>query len=334
MSASAFATQSTGFYRTNRANPCPTCGRYGWCTVTRDGGSNNCRHVMTGGRMRLDRDGTEFAVHVIGSDFRERYQNAGPTHTSNAPRAGVDTLDASYCALLSNLVLSNDHTAALVARGLSVETIRRNAYRTMPLEGRSRVAASVVERIGESDAAGIPGLYVREDSGRTWWTLAGSPGLLVPVRDLEGRIVALKVRRDDATDGGPRYLFLSSSKHGGPGAANAVHVPLGSRDRAAVRVTEGELKADVASELDSAALTISVPGVASWALALPVLAAMGAQRVLVAFDADYRTNPAVAYAMHRLVSAVADAGYSVGLQTWEPSLGKGIDEVLLARSAS
>jgi hypothetical protein len=38
----------------------------------------------------------------------------------------------------------------------------------------------------------------------------------VPVRDLTGRVVALKVRCDTQGDG-PKYLYISSTACGGPG---------------------------------------------------------------------------------------------------------------------
>ena len=52
----------------------------------------------------------------------------------------------------------------------------------------------------------------------------GAAGLLVPVRDSAGRVVALLARRDDADDGRGKYLYLSSEKAGGPSAGAPPHV--------------------------------------------------------------------------------------------------------------
>jgi DNA primase len=168
-----------------------------------------------------------------------------------------------YQALLAQLPLSQAHREQLRGRGLPDDRIDRGGYGTMPRDGRTcaRVAAQLAEHFGGALLT-VPGIIGRERDGRRWLTLAGGAGLLVPCRDLAGRIVALKVRRDDP--GGRRcYLYLSSRPDGaGPGAP--VHVPLGiTAPAAVVRVTEGELKADV-SYLLSEIPTISAPGASSW----------------------------------------------------------------------
>jgi hypothetical protein len=153
--------------------------------------------------------------------------------------------------------------------------------------------------------------------------------LLIPVRNLDGHIVALKVRAD-APGEGAKYTTISSAKHGGPSPGAQVHVPRHDGLRGeTIRLTEGELKADVATVL-SGVLTISVPGVAMWRKVLPVFEALQPQRVLVAFDADWRTNPHVAHALGQAAFALVKAGYAVQVEDWDPVLGKGIDDLLAA----
>ena len=96
-----------------------------------------------------------------------------------------------------------------------------------------------------------------------------------------------------------------------------------------IRLTEGELKADVATVF-SGMLTVSVPGVDMWRTALPVFEALQPQRVLVAFDADWRSNPHVAHALGQAAFALVKAGYAVQVEVWDPALGKGIDDLLAA----
>ena len=75
-----------------------------------------------------------------------------------------------------------------------------------------------------------------------------------------------------------------------------MHVPLHDElDLSVVRLTEGELKADVATAL-SGILTVSMPGVSSWRPALAVLEALGTAVVHLAFDADAKNNEHVARA--------------------------------------
>jgi len=52
--------------------------------------------------------------------------------------------------------------------------------------------------------------------------------------------------------------------------------------------------------------------------------------VLLAFDADWRTNPHVAQALGQAALALIKAGYEVQVEAWEPALGKGIDDLFAA----
>ncbi len=253
-----------------------------------------------------------------------------PAH-DDVPRADPDVLNAVYTIWLELLDLSVQHRAALRQRGLIDAEIDLRGYRTMPLQGRAQLACRLVERFGEATRRTVPGLYVRPgDDGRSWWTLAGAAGILIPVRDLEKRVVALKVRRDD--DGGahgdvPRYTYVSSATYGGPGPGAPVHIPLFQESASTVRVTEGELKADVATTL-SCLHTISVPGVSAYRAAIPVLKALRADTVRLAFDADAAGNPHVKRALEGAATAYKVAGFRVELEMWPETDGKGIDDLL------
>jgi hypothetical protein len=100
-----------------------------------------------------------------------------------------------------------------------------------------------------------------------------------------------------------------------------------------VRITEGELKADVATVL-SGVLTLAVPGVSAWRKVLPIVHDLQATRLHLAFDADWRTNPHVAQAFGHAAFALVKAGYEVQVEDWELSQGKGIDDVLGAGHTS
>jgi hypothetical protein len=207
--------------------------------------------------------------------------------------------------------------------------IRRRQYGTLPLKGRAALAQRIVNWWGADVCAQVPGFHRAERNGQRWWTLAGAVGILIPVRNLNGHMVALKVRADAPGDG-PKYTTVSSAKRGGPSPGAQVHVPLFSgQHRDIVRLTEGELKADVATAL-SGLLTVAIPGVVLWHRALPVLQALGLQRVLLSFDADWRTNPHVAQALGQVAFALVKAGYEVQVESWDPTLGKGIDDLLAA----
>ena len=247
---------------------------------------------------------------------------------AHVPCAVPVILNHVYRALLAELPLAASHRQALRQRGLVDTEILRRLYRTFPLPGRPALAQRLVQHLGADLCAQVPGFYVAERDGQRWWGLAGAAGLLIPVRNLDSHIVALKVRADNPGNS-PKYTTISSAKYGGPSPGAQVHVPLHSGSGDTVRLTEGELKGDIATAL-SRLLTLSIPGVALWRKALPVLEGLRPQQVLLAFDADWRTNPHVAQALGQAAVALVTAGYAVQVEAWEPALGKGIDDLLTA----
>ena len=250
-----------------------------------------------------------------------------PVHQS-PDRVSLDTLHRVYLSLLRSLHLSSTHHDNLLSRGLPDDEIAHRGYHTLPVSGRAVLADRLVERYGAEVCSRIPGLYVMSEGRRRWWSLAGAGGLLIPVRDQAGRIMALMVRRDGA-DADPKYVFVSSAKHGGPGPLIGVHVPLhDSVHRGTVRLTEGVLKADVATCLDGM-LTLGLSaGVASWRQALPVLHAMQVHRVDIAFDADAARNIHVTRALQHCARTLQTAGLHVRVEVWNEVDGKGVDDLL------
>ncbi|MBM3226667.1 MAG: DUF3854 domain-containing protein [Candidatus Tectomicrobia bacterium] len=285
--------------------------------VNADAGTWLCHHCGWRGRLR-------------GRSLTPpRYAPPASTAAMAPPRAGAATIDHVYRTLLTMLPLMAAHHQALQQRGLSDAHITWYGYRTLPRAGRAALAQRLVAQYGGDVCAQVPGLHQVERDGQRWWSLAGAAGLLLPVRTLDGRMVALKVRADVPGDG-PKYTSVSSTKHGGPSPGAQVHVPLHAQAPGeTVRLTEGELKADVATAL-SGLLTISVPGVGMWRAALPVLQTLRPQRVRLAFDSDWRTNPQVAQAFSQAAMVLQREGYVVEVEDWEPALGKGIDDVLAA----
>jgi hypothetical protein len=141
-------------------------------------------------------------------------------------------------------------------------------------------------------------------------------GLLVPVRDHHGHVVALKIRRT----GDPKYVYLTGPESG-PSPGSPVHVPVGLELPAPVlRVTEGELKADVCTTLDTIP-TIGVPGVTQWRPAIQLLRALGASTVILAFDApDVHTKPSVFEQTELFWLELNKAGFAVELEDWHDSV--------------
>lgn len=255
----------------SHSESCRICDKPDWCAVSADGTWALCRRVDTGaGIHKVDKAGADYWLYHLDGRTPSRHSIFELPSQPCIERAEPAALAQVYRVLLATLLLSSTHWQALHQRGLADVVIFRRQYRTLPLTGRAALAKRIVEQVGAEVCAQVPGFYIAERDRQRWWSLAGVSGLLIPVRDPEGRIVALKVRADDPGDG-PKYTMISSAKHGGPSPGAQVHVPLydGLRGET-IRLTEGELKADVATAL-SGLLTVSIPGVTMWRKALPVL---------------------------------------------------------------
>jgi hypothetical protein len=279
-------------------------------------------------RTKTDKDGQQYHLHRLNGAARPDLPPPRPPGPST-PRAEPDVLHRAYSGLLARLRLSQSHRDTLRQRGLSEEEIGRRGYRSLPVQGRARLARELRDRLGDALLT-VPGFMTKPgEGGQPYVTVAGAAGLLIPVRDPAGRIVALLVRRDDAGDGGGKYSYLSSIKHGGPGPGAPHHVPLGVASPCpTVRLTEGALKADLAFAL-SGVPTIGCAGL-GWRPALDALCELGGGTVRLAFDADAFDNPHVARALSDCYDAASDAGLAVELERWNKADGKGIDDLLAA----
>jgi hypothetical protein len=330
-SISDAASEGKGKWRrVTRAHPCPICGKDSWCGVSADGRLAACRRVEVGAwKSKTDKSGAPVYLHRLdGAGPALSVPPAPPSAGPAVERADPDMLHRAYSGLLARLQLAEQHREALRGRGLSDEVIDRGEYRTLPVQGRARLARALREELGDA-LLSVPGFVLkRGNDGRPFVTIAGAAGLLVPVREAAGRIVAMLSRRDDAGDGGGKYSYLSSIKYGGPGPGAPPHFPLGfPAAPEIVRLTEGTVKADVATAL-SGLPTIGCAGLA-WRSALDALRALGARTVRLALDGDAADKAPVARALGACARALAAEGLAVELERW-PGEHKGIDDALAA----
>ncbi|MGF1582780.1 MAG: DUF3854 domain-containing protein [Gemmataceae bacterium] len=315
----------------HRTSPCPICAKTTWCSVKADGTVALCRRIQEGAdRTKADKNGTEYYVHTLTDGPRTP---APPPFSRTAKQKSRDThpnlLHQVYGALLGELQLIASHRANLRKRGLTDNAINKGLYRTLPETGRSSIAKRLWERFGDK-VMKAPGIVQRDKGNGPYLTLAGHAGLVIPCRDREGRIVALKIRLDGPDRKGPKYTYVTSKKDDGPGPGTPIHIPLGMPQKAeVVRVTEGELKADVIFHKTDVP-TISVPGVSIWRAALPILDAMACKTVRLAFDADAWENPNVARCLVEFARALGALDYEVELEQWDPEKAKGLDDCLAA----
>lgn len=304
----------------SRQNPCPICQKPDWCSTSDDGAYAVCRREPQGSiKNKMDKSGVEYWLHRIG-EVTTNCSQPKPTGdqnlSSHVSRASDQVLDKVYKELLGQLELTREHRQKLRDRGLVDEEIGWRQYRSLPIRGRAKIAKYLVQKFDETTCRYIPGLYLNHDSTEPYWSITGAPGLLVPVRNSQGQIVALKARLDHPQNSN-KYIYMSSAKLDGAGPGAPVHVPLFKKTQeSVVRLTEGEIKSDVATAL-SGILTISIAGVGAWRSAIPVLQKIEAKTVRLAFDADARTNVVVASALEAATNALKKEGFQLEVEVWE-----------------
>ena len=314
--------------------PCPICRAGRWCQVI-NGTVAQCMRVADGAYQQISQaDGAIAYLHRLPTAAAGRMPDPATLRPPTA-RADPDLVHRAYETLLAavSVALSSPRRAALRARGLSDEWISRARYGDYPgNKTRWDLAKRLFRRYGEA-VLGVPGVVVRNGPKGPYLTLAGPPGLLIPVRGPDGRIAALKIRRDEPGPGGSRYLYMTSASKSwaGPKAADALHVPIGTDLGGPIlRITEGPLKADVCVARGDL-LTVAIPSAAGWKRVMDLLAERPQiSEVRIALDADFRSNPLVARGVRDLLAAVADTGRTARLEVWDPSAAKGIDDALVA----
>ena len=252
------------------------------------------------------------AIAMIGRGGIAPSQTLKRLPVPHARVASVEARNAAFQALITMERLSPSHRAALLRRGFSLAEIDASQYRT---HFPGKAPEGLVPE-------GVPGYY---RVGETWLT-SGPPGLLIPVRDREGRIMGCQIRPDDGSRG--KYLWLSSSGKPG-GASSGAPCHYAKANGSQLWITEGPLKADlVANRLGQPCLGIA--GVSNWRSAMPLL--VDIQEVILAFDEDQpgRARDAVEAGARAFVQALTERGVKVLTATWDWSQAKGIDDALQA----
>ncbi len=237
-------------------------------------------------------------------------------------------LDRAYRAALQVLSLHPPEIRHLADRGLSpqdIQTWQKRGYRSAPTSWplRAAVADAVIAEVGEQAALSLPFL---QPSQRASGGLicANLPGLLLPIYNSAGLLVACKVRLVQQKT---RFLWWKA-KHSQASTGAPLHHHTSPTATLAI-VVEGPIKADLVATLwprlyGESVTVLAIPGATAHAGLSESLSQLGIRRVLLALDPD----PAGQKSTQDLKPRLHSAGFHVETACWpHPEYGK-IDDFL------
>ena len=238
------------------------------------------------------------------------------------PVTDIDTRHMTYSALLDKLSLAPDHLENLMRRGLDQATIDRLGYKTTPVVGQ----AALVRRLHDDGVylAGVPGFFIENDGK---WTISCSRynrGILIPIRDIKGRVQGLQLRLDNAEKRKFRWISSAERKDGCKAEA---WTHLAGPIRQEMILIEGPMKADIVNALTGQSL-LAVPGVNSLeqlTAVLPVLRRYGVKKIMTAFDMDMIVNYNVQSGYKQVLRLLDKFGFIFGTYVWAPKFN-GLDD--------
>lgn len=309
--------------------PCRICGRTNDGCVTHEDGGTLCFHEAS---PRLTNAGY-YHPPAGGDDGGWRERLAAMPPRVQRPAIDLDACDRAYRAILAACPLSDAQREAMLARGMTDDQILAEGYGTLAPGGRDELGRIAAEAAGDA-VQHVPGLQRRDGVIE----LCAASGMLIPVRDVSGRVVGLRVRLEHVSPGDSRYRWVSSPTDETfakvDGHTCHVALPPGwvpGDDVRRVIVTEGEIKAAITAWRMRIPV-IAVPGVGNTGHVLEVVSLLtggASTAVAVAYDADAETNAFVMAHREQLCQILAAAGHRVELWQWSIAGGKGLDDLIV-----
>lgn len=292
-----------------------------------EGGGFHCLGCGVSGLVcRADGSGDDLLTHLsLDRPSIPLLSSKIPQPTALEP----SILDRAYRAALSVLSLRLPESRHLAARGLSQEDLRTwqtRGYRSAPTSWplRTAVADAVTAEVGKQAALSLPFLQTSQKAPGGL-ICANLPGLLIPILDPQGCIVACKVRLVDPAQK-TRFLWWKA-KYSQASTGAPLHHHISPTATLAI-VVEGPIKADLVATLwprlyGESVTVLAIPGATAHAGLSESLQTLGIGRVLLALDPDQAGQKTTQELQPRL----HQAGFVVETATWPAEFGK-IDDFL------
>lgn len=333
----------TKFSRVNKNNPCPVCGKDHWCrfAVLEDINGKEipiaiCNRVQSD--IEFWDNGGGFIHFIDDIPLSVKLQSIKEKKNNNI--APLERRNLIYQKFLSYFTISDTTMQSFIRnRGFTKELVRYLGYKDYDRRKIFQISQELYEIYG--DLTGIPGAYLKEGkNGFKYWMFGGiDKSILLPSRALnkedifkQGPIQAINYRIIGAEKNKYRYLSSSNKPNGtSSGAPVHVSVPMMVKKKNIIGITEGIIKADYwANKVGM--IVLAVMGVSTWKTAISVVKEIqnkiDLEGVIVAFDADKKTNQYVRLYEQRLIEGLKEIGVKTAVAYWDLMYGKGIDDLL------
>lgn len=315
---------NNGFCRVTKYRRCRVCKKVDWCGYSTDEQTSICMRISNGSK-RTSRNGGNIYHHgglTLAASPRLNRKPAPPP----IEIAPIEIRNAVYQELIrrspalkyySQLI---DGPHGLLSRGLREPGLQN--YGALPRTQKERASLAltldkfVLFRFPEyalrnihAGVVRVPGFWQDEPGIVQLWKPRdyNMPLLVIPYRNEQGRIQAcqLRLHRNDIPAGEKKYRWLACPfEFRGASSGTPIHFtfnPATLTPGQTVIITEGALKAETLVSLRPKARVIATSGVSC--SHTEIIGAARTYNALIAFDADYKTNPAVARQLARLIAA-------------------------------
>lgn len=283
-----------------------------------------------------------------------------------------EVVDKVYRAFLSLSPIRKEHAQEWLGRRYTKEEIKLIKLRSVP---DFKEAASILLTLKSKGypLERIPGFtqkfftykpdypeelleYDQTNKGYWAWTITAYSGYFIPIRDILGRIVRLRIRREK---GDPKYIWFSSAENfhieqdkrkwrkGGASSGAPLNIappPNVLRnwegdiadycDTSTLIAVEGEHKAAISAKILKK-VVVGVPGVSNYKAIIPLLKDWDVKKFIIAYDMDSikdqgeGKNQQVFDFLVAFAKDVIKVGIVTCVWTWDPAHGKGLDDLLL-----
>lgn len=262
-------------------------------------------------------------------------------------KARPEVIHNTYLLMKQMCPLSEEHRKNLKeVRHLTDDRISRD-YFTCPVNWKQvdNIISAVKQKypqITDEELKKVPGFFWDRKKGKV--RFSGHKGLCILIRDANGVIKGIQIRRDTVQKGDPRYVWISSTfafykpeeYSGGCSCGSPKDVlwpKAGDRNKATVCITEGKFKSEILAQNGN--IAVSMQGVTSWRGITDTIKTIEDRRkvsgIYVFLDSDILGKHMLFRQSGEMCRAISEKfpDKKICYAFWKKEVGKGIDDYII-----